>query len=214
MKFLILAANGQIAQIVEQRILNQPDFNNIKLTLGLRHADRLAKLADSARVLEVDLLKQDEVDRAINGQDLVLVAVVDHSQNNTITKNVITAMKNHHVSRVLFTNILGIYNEVSGEFGRWNHEYTLSGLATAINSDRLLADSGLQYTTLRLPWLNDRNEIKYTITTRHQPYVGVSGSRQSIADAILKIVLKPELYVNDSIGIADPATQGQEQPVY
>ncbi|CAM3157041.1 NAD(P)H-binding [Lactobacillus bombicola] len=207
MKFLILAANGQIAQIVEQRILNQPDFNNIKLTLGLRHAD-------SARVLEVDLLKQDEVDRAINGQDLVLVAVVDHSQNNTITKNVITAMKNHHVSRVLFTNILGIYNEVSGEFGRWNHEYTLSGLATAINSDRLLADSGLQYTTLRLPWLNDRNEIKYTITTRHQPYVGVSGSRQSIADAILKIVLKPELYVNDSIGIADPATQGQEQPVY
>lgn len=214
MNFLILAANGQIAQIVEHRILNQPDFKNIKLTLGLRHADRLAKLADSARVLEVDLLKQDEVDRAINGQDMIFVAVVDHSQNNIITKNVITAMKNHHVSRVIFTNILGIYDEVSGEFGRWNHEYTLGGLATAINSDRLLANSGLQYTTLRLPWLNDRNEIKYTITTRHQPYVGVSGSRQSIADVILKIVLKPELYINDSIGIADPATQGQERPVY
>lgn len=110
--------------------------------------------------------------------------------------------------------ILKIIPLLKTSLGRWNHEYTLSGLATAINSDRLLADSGLQYTTLRLPWLNDRNEIKYTITTRHQPYVGVSGARQSIADAILKIVLKPELYVNDSIGIADPATQGQERPVY
>ena len=84
-------------------------------------------------------------------------------------------------------------------------------LQAAINSDKLLAKSGLHYTTLRLPWLNDRNEIKYSITT---PYIGVSGSRKSIADAILKIVRNPELYDNDSIGITDPDTQGKDRPVY
>lgn len=214
MKLLILAANGQIARLVENRLLTEPEFQDINLTVGLRNAQRLANLKPKVKVMEVDLTNVNEVNDAVSGQDMVFVAVVDHTTGNVITKNVISAMKNNHVSRVIFTNILGIYNEVGGEFGRWNHEYTLTGLQTAINSDKLLAESGLQYTTLRLPWLNDRNEIKYTITTHDEPYVGVSGSRQSIADAILKIIRDPNLYVNDSIGIADPATQGEDRPVY
>lgn len=214
MKLLILAANGQIARLVENRLLTEPKFQDINLTVGLRNAQRLANLKPKVKVMEVDLTNANEVNDAVSGQDMVFVAVVDHTAGNVITKNVISAMKNNHVSRVIFTNILGIYNEVGGEFGRWNHEYTLPGLQTAINSDKLLAESGLQYTTLRLPWLNDRNEIKYTITTHDEPYVGVSGSRQSIADAILKIIRDPNLYVNDSIGIADPATQGEDRPVY
>ncbi len=56
--------------------------------------------------------------------------------------------------------------------------------------------------------------IKYSITTHNEPYIGVSGSRKSIADVILKIVRNPELYDKDSIGIADPDTQGKERPVY
>lgn len=214
MKLLILAANGQIARLVENRLLTEPEFQDINLTVGLRNAQRLANLRPNVKVMEVDLTSASEVDDAVRGQDMVFVAVVDHTAGNVITKNVISAMKNNHVSRVIFANILGIYNEVGGEFGRWNHEYTLPSLQTAINSDKLLAESGLQYTTLRLPWLNDRNEIKYTITTHDEPYVGVSGSRQSMADAILKIIRDPNLYVNDSIGIADPATQGEDRPVY
>ncbi|RHW47875.1 oxidoreductase [Bombilactobacillus bombi] len=214
MKLLILAANGQIAQIVEQRLLNEPAFQDIDLTLGLRNKNRLANLQKQATILEVDLTNSQEVEQAVAGQDLVFVGVVDHTSNNVITKNVIAAMKKHQVQRVIFTNILGLYNEVSGEFGRWNHEQVLSGLPAAINSDQLLAESGLQYTTLRLPWLNDRNEVKYTITTKDQPYNGVSGSRQSIADVILQIINNPDLFVNESIGIADPNTQGAKRPVY
>ncbi|RHW52055.1 oxidoreductase [Bombilactobacillus bombi] len=214
MKLLILAANGQIAQIVEQRLLNEPAFQDIDLTLGLRNKNRLANLQKQATILEVDLTNSQEIEQAVAGQDLVFVGVVDHTSNNVITKNVIAAMKKHQVQRVIFTNILGLYNEVSGEFGRWNHEQVLSGLPAAINSDQLLAESGLQYTTLRLPWLNDRNEVKYTITTKDQPYNGVSGSRQSIADVILQIINNPDLFVNESIGIADPNTQGAKRPVY
>lgn len=214
MKLLILAANGQIAQIVEQRLLNEPAFQDIDLTLGLRNKNRLANLQKQATILEVDLTNSQEVEQAVAGQDLVFVGVVDHTSNNVITKNVIAAMKKHQVQRVIFTNILGLYNEVSGEFGRWNHEQVLSGLPAAINSDQLLAESGLQYTTLRLPWLNDRNEVKYTITTKDQPYNGVSGSRQSITDVILQIINNPDLFVNESIGIADPNTQGAKRPVY
>lgn len=216
MKLLILAANGQIAQIVEQRVLTEPQFAEVQLTLGLRRAQRLADLATNDRVQlrEVDLENPQSVDAAMANQDMVFVAVVDHDGDNAMTKNVIAAMKAHHVDRIVFTNILGLYNEVPGEFGRWNLSQVASGLKAAQTSDQLLAESGLTYTTLRLPWLNDRDEVNYTITTRHEPYLGVSGSRQSVADVVLKIVADPTVAANDSIGIADPATQGQTRPVY
>ena len=214
MNFLILAANGQIARIVENRILSENNYQDINLTLGLRNPNCLGSLESKAQIMEVDLNNNHTVNKAMYKQDKVFVVVVDHTMDNVITKNVIEAMKDNQVSRVIFANILGRYNEVDGEFGRWNHQFVMPGLQAAISSDKLLARSGLHYTTLRLPWLNDRNEIKYSITTHNEPYIGVSGSRKSIADVILKIVRNPELYDNDSIGIADPDTQGKDRPVY
>ncbi|MDV7718922.1 NAD(P)H-binding protein [Pediococcus ethanolidurans] len=216
MKLLIMAANGQIAKIVEKRILNETAFKNVELTLFLRKSSRLSDLADNSRVkiIEGSLDDKNDVNDAVAGQDVVFVAVVDHTSNNVWTKNVIEAMKANNVTRVIFTNILGIYDEVPGEFGRWNRQSVMSGLQAAINSDKLLADSGLDYTTLRLPWLNDRNEVKYVVTHKSEPYNGVSGSRQSIADVVLKIVADPKFGSKDSLEIADPATQGSDRPVY
>ncbi|MCI2171537.1 NAD(P)H-binding protein [Schleiferilactobacillus perolens] len=216
MNLLILAANGQIARIVENRVLTESQFESVQLTLLLRQSQRLAKLAVNPRVKVVDgdiddltVLKQ-----VMEGQDMVFVAVVDHDKNNQITKNVIEAMQAKRVKRVIFTNVLGIYNEVPGKFGRWNQQTIGGGLPTAIQSDKLLAESGLDYTTLRLPWLNDRDEVKYSVTHKDDPYVGVSGSRQSVADLVLRIVADPKLGSRDSLGLADPATQGSDRPVY
>ncbi|HAB98191.1 MAG TPA: oxidoreductase [Enterococcus sp.] len=216
MNVLILGANGQIARIVEERILTESAFEDVLLTLGLRNPSRLQNLSGNSRVIlsDVDLNRQDQVEAAMEGQDLVFVAAVDHDKQNRPTKNVIAAMKTTGVKRVLYTNILGLYNEVPGEFGRWNLAQVRSGLNAAITSDRLLADSGVDYTTLRLPWLNNRDEIKYEVTHKDETYVGVSGSRKSIADLILQIISDPTLYSKDSIGIADAATQGLNRPVY
>jgi len=165
-KVMILAANGQIAQIVEHRVLTEDQFADVELTLFLRNASRLANLQDNPRVtlVEGDITDPAAVSAAMVGQDMVFVAVVDHDQQNRLTKSVIAGMKANDVSRVLFANVLGIYNEVGGEFGRWNLEMIGAGMAPARRSDNLLANSGLDYTTLRLPWLNDRG-VKYVVTT-------------------------------------------------
>jgi len=214
-KVMILAANGQIARLVEHRILTEAAFADVDLTLFLRNASRLNNLQDNPRVTLVDGDITDEaaVTAAMVGQDLVFVAMVDHDRQNRLTKNVISAMQANHVDRVLFANVLGLYDEVGGEFGRWNLEMIGAGMAPARESDKLLAGSGLDYTTLRLPWLNDR-DISYTVTTKDQPYNGVSGSRASVADVVLKMIADPARYSRDSIGMADPATEGQNRPVY
>lgn len=213
-KVLILGANGQIARIVEQRLLNEdPD---VELTLFLRNASRLSNLKDNPRVTIIDGDVEDAkaVDEAAKDQDIIYVSMVDHDSDNGITKNAIAAAKNNGVKRIISSNILGIYDEVPGEFGDWNRDQVSWGLRAAINADKLLKDSGLDYTTIRIPWLNDHNEVKYTVTHKNEEYVGVSGSRQSVADVIVKMIEDPSLYVNDSIGLADPATQGLNRPVY
>lgn len=221
-KVAILAANGQIARIVEHRILTEDQFKDVELTLFLRNSSRLNDLADNPRVtlIEGDLNNPDDVDKAVAGQDLIFNAVIGHDDagHNRPTKNIIAAMKKHGVNRLILTNLLGIYDEVPGAFGKWNRDTCFGGVVrddnAALVSDRLAEESGLDYTTLRLPWLNDRDEVKYTLTHRHDQFVGVSGSRQSIADVVLKIVADPTFGSKDSLGIADPDTQGSDRPVY
>jgi len=213
-KVLILGANGQIARLVVQRVLDeQPD---VALTLFLRNSQRLNAFATNSRVtlVEGDLADYAAIDSAMQGQDLVYVAMVDHTSDNIITNNVVKAMRANGVQRVVESSLLGLYNEVPGEYGRWNYEMVKNGLQAAINADQLLAESGLGYTTLRFPWLNDRDEVKYLITHKNDPYLGVSGSRQSMADVIVKIIADPEYLKNDSVGIADADTQGETRPVY
>lgn len=213
-KVLILGANGQIAKIVEDRILKeQPD---VELTLFLRNSNRLSQLSLNKNVTLVDgdINDFNAVNEAMKDQDIVYISFVDHDSNNTMTKNVIKAMKENKVDRVIESSLLGLYNEVPGEYGRWNYSMVKDGLDAAINADKLLSESGLTYTTLRFPWLNDRDEIKYTITHKNEQYLGVSGSRQSMADVIVKMIADPEYLKNDSVGIADADTQGEDRPVY
>lgn len=214
MNLLILGAYGQIARLVEDRILKED--TNIKLTLFLRNSSRLNDLEKlpQVTVIDGDIENYADLTTVMKGQDMVYVATVDHSSNNIVTKNIIKAMKENNVSRVVFSNILGIYDEVPGEFGRWNYEMVSSGIKEAINSDKLLEESGLDYTTLRLPWLNDRDEVKYSLTHKNEKYVGVSGSRKSIADLVVRIAKNPNFLINDSVGVADPDTQGLDRPVY
>ena len=221
MKLAILAANGQIARIVEHRILTEDQFKDVDLTLMLRNSGRLHDLADNPRVtiIEGDLNNTADVEKAVKGQDMVFNAVIDHDEvQNRPTHNIINVMKQDGVKRLILTNLLGIYDEVPGAFGKWNRDTCFGGTVrddnAAVVSDRLAAESGLDYTTLRLPWLNDRNEVKYQITHKDEPFVGVSGSRQSIADVVLKIVADPSFGRNDSLDIADPDTQGSDRPVY
>ncbi|MCH4009707.1 NAD(P)H-binding protein [Companilactobacillus sp.] len=213
-KVLILGANGQVARIVEERLMAEnPDD---KLTLFLRNSSRLNNLEGhkNVTIVDGDITDFDDVNNVMKGQDIVYVSMVDHTPDNVITNNVVKAMKENNVQRVVETSLLGLYNEVPGEYGLWNYEQVKSGLPAAINADKILSESGLTYTTLRFPWLNDRDEVKYVVTHKNEEYVGVSGSRQSMADVIVKIINDPTYLENDSVGIADKDTQKETRPVY
>ena len=180
-----MAANGQIARIVEERILTEEKFADVDLVLFLRRASRLQGLKgrypDRVTLVDGDINNKQDVVGAAKGCDMIFSAVVDHDDagKNRPTKNIIAAAKENKISRVIETSLLGLYDEVPGEFGKWNRDFCFGGNPEGIvatNANQLLVDSGLDYTTLRPPWLNDRLEVKYSITHRHDTYVDVSGS--------------------------------------
>ena len=58
-------------------------------------------------------------------------------------------------------------------------------------SDKYVEDSDLDYTVMRLAWLNDRDDTNYTVTQKGEEYVGVSVSRKSVADVVKNIIEDP-----------------------
>lgn len=119
MNVTILAANGQIARLVEERLLTEPIFKDVQLTLMLRHPERLSELNDNPRVtlLDGDLTNPTDVIQATKDADLIWLAVVNHNQSNRPTKNIIAATKQNGVERVVETSLLGLYNEVPVNLG-------------------------------------------------------------------------------------------------
>lgn len=213
MNLLILGANGQIARLVEDQILQDPKYKDVNLTLFLRDKNRLADLQDNPRVTLVqgDLTEDTSLNKAMEGQDLVFLATVDTDTRNQMTKNVIEAMKHNGVDRLLASSSIGIYGEEPNPgFHRWNQSALGGAIPGMRQADELLAKSGLKYTTMRFAWLNNRRNNDYAITVKGEPMAGAMVSRQAVADAILTLIADPNQYVDETIGIADPATKNEE----
>jgi len=204
MNILILAANGRIARIVEQRILSESKFAGVNMTLVLRNSKRLSSLSDNPRVkiIEGDIADFDIINQVMAGQDMVYISCVDVSKGNAITENVIRAMRENKVTRLVASNAIGIYDEVPGDFGRTNREACDPYWRELITSERLVSDSSLDYTIIRLPWLSDKKNENYEVTTRYEKFYGDYVSRRSVADLVLRIVADPNYGKKDSLAVA------------
>lgn len=202
---LILGANGQIAKLVRQRLLVETD---VHLTLYLRHASRLGKI-DPRResVIEADVNDYQALYQALAGQDVVYANLGGRFE--PMAANIVRAMNNADVKRLIYVTGLGLYHEVPGEFGRWVEE----SIGSEVMDDtrraaKLIEDSGLDYTIIRAAYMTNDNQVDYELTTKGTPFKGTTVSRASIADLIVKTIVDPSNYQYSSLGIDQPGTDG------
>lgn len=182
-------------------VIDAVEETDFDLTLFFRSADRLP---DNPRVTKIGASVADaaKLEEAVKVSQVVFAAL--SGDLPTMAKQIIAAMKKTGANRLVFISSYGIYGEIAGNPGN------VGGMLRPYRKAAdIVEESGLNYTTLRLPWLNDRNEFKYTVTHKDKEYVGVSGSRQSMADFVLKIIKDPDFAAFDSIGLAAPDTQGK-----
>lgn len=210
---LILGANGQIARLTEKQLL--ADLPAVHQTLFLRNAKRLTP-SDPAKqtVIDGDAAEVSALKAALVGVDIVYANLAGHNIEDQ-AKAVVAAMTAAGVHRLIWISTLGIYDEVPGAFGKWNHEQLDGGyLEPYAAAAKVIEASALDYTIIRPAWLSNKDLVSYETTEKGEPFKGTEVSRKSVADLVVKLIADPTTAVRHSLGIDQPHTEGDKPSFY
>ncbi|MGY5339525.1 SDR family oxidoreductase [Levilactobacillus spicheri] len=211
-KILVLGAHGKIARLATTMLEKDPAN---QLTLFLRNAQRLADQAsDQVTVVEGDAGQLADLKQAMAGIDIVYANLAGSNIEDE-ARNVIAAMDATGVKRLIWISTLGIYDEVPGKYGEWNHQQLDGGyLETYAAAAKVIESSDVDYTVIRPAWLTNHDEIDYETTQKGEAFKGTEVSRKSIADLVTKLVADPTWSVHASLGVNKPNTDGDKPAWY
>lgn len=110
---------------------------------------------------------------------------------------------------------MGIYDEVPGNFGKWNHQMLDGGyLETYAAAAKVIENSDLDYTLVRPAWLSNKDIVSYETTEKGEPFKGTEVSRKSIADFVVHLINEPDKESRHSVGVNQPNTDGDKPSFY
>ena len=186
---IIVGASGNIAKHVIDILSTNDDLN---LTLFLRNKNRLSnKNVSKYKIVEGNVLNYEQVREAIKGHDIVYVNLAGDLE--TMAKNIVKAMKETGVKRIIAISSIGIYE---------------TQLRSVLIPYRKLADviesSGLDYTILRPTWFTNTDEVDYELTKKGEPEKGSVISQKSLATFLTTIIESPEKHIHENLGINKP----------
>jgi uncharacterized protein YbjT (DUF2867 family) len=186
---VILGAGGQIARRVIDILVKKDGVN---LTPFLRDKSKLRdRDVSGCRVVEGDVLNYDQLKEAVAGQDVVYANLSGDLE--AMAKNIVRAMEETGVKRLVFISSIGIYDDP---------------VRAVLKPYRKAADvieaSDLDYTILRPTWFTGADEVDYETTRKGEPEKGSVISRKSLATLISKIIGSPEEYARENLGVNKP----------
>jgi uncharacterized protein YbjT (DUF2867 family) len=188
-KVIILGASGNIAKHVIDILVKK---NDISLTLFLRNKNRLRNNDISkCHIIEGSVLDFNKLKEAITGQDIIYANLAGDLE--AMAKNIIKAMDDKGVKRLIFISSIGIYGHP---------------IKSVLKPYRKAADvieaSDIEYTILRPTWFTNADEVDYEITRKDEPEKGSVISQKSLATFIVKIIESSENYIRENLGVNKP----------
>ena len=210
-KVVVLGAHGQVAQIAERFMFADKD---VKTSLFLRDAKRMADKANEATIFEGSATDAAQLEKAMKGQDIVYANLGGKDDIDLEAEATIEAMHNANVKRLIWISTLGIYDEVPGKFGEWNKETLGDYITEYAKAAKRIEDSDLDYTIIRPTWMTDKNEVDYEKSKKGEKIKDTEVSRKSVAAYIYHFIKNPKEDVRESIGLGKPGTEGEKPSWY
>ncbi|OQR11836.1 NAD(P)H-binding protein [Ligilactobacillus salivarius] len=204
-KILILGAAGEIARMLTDRLLAESDAELV--SYGRNVSQRLA-LEENNRIKLVDgtFGESEKLEAALADVDAVYLNSMSSPAD---TASVVQALEKAGVKRLLGATIAGVEDEVPYELATWTkNSLPASYIKGENDSAKLVKDSNLDYTLLRLTWLfNDESDREYELVPSGVEFADAEVSRQAVTQAILDILNGEESeYVRKSFGLGKPNT--------
>ncbi|MCF8197794.1 MAG: SDR family NAD(P)-dependent oxidoreductase [Sulfuritalea sp.] len=216
LRIVVVGATGGSGRATVERLLAQGH----SVTAFSRSADRLIGLSEQLTTIKGDVMNTDEVDRAVAGQDVIVVTLgisenvlrvrfvgAAHTPDNVRsagTRNVIAAMKKHAVRRLVVQTSYGV-GETRSLLGFVERLFFSLVLKPQMEDTEVqeqeVRKSGVEWVIAQPVHLTDEH-------TGHAPYVSVVGqtrfrkvARTAVASFLAQAAIVPD-YLGRSVAIS------------
>lgn len=183
----------------------------------MRNAKQRIEVKDTAReeVISGDFLEVETLKQALKDVDAVYL---NDMGNTDAVKLIIQSMKEMGVNRLIGASIAGVYDKIIGAFGDWNESMIGHLPRNQIQKDsaKLIENSGLDYTLLRLTWLyNQAGNESYDLIPKSEPFSGAQVTREAVARVVATILnADDQSYIGQSLGGREPGSEDLPKPSF
>lgn len=202
-RVLLLGATGTAGSALTQKLLADTDC---RLTLFSRHARNV--YADTDRIVAVngDAERVEDLNAVMPGQDVVYCAISGDTLPK-VAENIVAAMTQSGVKRLIFMGAVGIYNEIPDEIdGEDNLDNEPAQIPNRKAADMVEA-SGLNYTILRPGYLGEGDEDDFVLTIKGEAAKGYTTPIPALVKFAARLILDDTLYARESVSITRDAAK-------
>ena len=197
MKIAILGATGTFGTALTEALLKDTDYH---LVLISRHAEDAYQSGTRVTALNADAADAEQLKGALQGADVVFCAI-SGEQLPIVAQNLVDAMSQLSISRLLFMGAVGIYNEIPVDM---DDDDNLDNQPAQV-PNRLAVDvieaSSLNYTILRPGYLREGSADDYVLTMKGELAKGYISTIPSVVAITEKLLMDESLYVRQSVSI-------------
>lgn len=204
-KIIVFGANGKTGRLVVQKTLE----DGHEVTAFVRDPATLTIQHDNLHIMKGQATDKRAVSDAIKGKELVISCLgSDKGLKKTtvlheMTSNIVAAMTEHHVARIIYMASAGIDNEIPGIIGKITTMLLGNVLKDHHNAVAEIKKHSLTYTIVRPLSLTDNPYTgKYREAKTGIPEKGRSISRADVADFIIRAITD-EQYLNQSVALSN-----------
>lgn len=198
---LLLGATGTAGSAITKKLLSDTD---VHVTLFSRHAGEMYSDSYRTTVISGNAENMEDLKKAMYKQDVVYCAISGASLPQ-IAENIVKAMSECSVKRLIFMGAVGIYNEIPAEIdGEDNLDNEPAQLPNRQAVD-IVETSNLNYTVIRPGYLREGAEDNFVLSIKGEPAKGYITTIPSLVKLALELILDEDLYLKESVSITQDA---------
>ena len=205
---LLLGATGTAGSAITKKLLSDTECH---VTLFARHAEDMFSDSPRTTVVNGDAEQIENLKEAMQGQEVVYCAISGEALPQ-IAENIVAAMGECGVKRLIFMGAVGIYNEIPDDMdGEDNLDNEPAQLPNRQAVD-IVEASDLNYTVLRPGYLTEGGENDFVLSVKGEPAKGYITTIPSLVKLAIQLISDETLYARESVSITrDTALENEEE---
>ncbi len=151
-------------------------------------------------VINGDAKNIEDLKEAMLGQNVIYCAISGEALPQ-IAENIVSAMNEMSIMRLIFMGAVGIYNEIPDEIdGEDNLDNEPAQIPNRKAAD-IVEASSLNYTVLRPGYLVEGDENDYVLTVKGESAKGYTTPIPALVKFAVQLIMDDDLYSNKSVSI-------------